>query len=206
MEAGALRAYVQTQQVGRDSHARQGETGPWIPIAEALGPHPAPVRDPEQPVSKLPQLLMSVGLGLLGVLVALLAVLVYKSFSLSTDLAAIRAAALYRESHVQKWEYNVVYMSQSRERLGEDAMKAAFILPSDESLDKLGAAGWELAASYLEMETAFPNFGNEKYVAGIQQNVRPQRLVLVFRRPVLEFSASPAAPASSGVSVAPPKT
>lgn len=55
-------------------------------------------------------------------------------------------------------------------------------------LDALGQQGWELAGSYLEMETAFPNFGSADYVTGLRDNVRPQRLVLILKRPVREWS------------------
>jgi len=42
----------------------------------------------------------------------------------------------------------------------------------------------ELVDSYLEMETVHPNFGDSRYVTGLQPNVRPQRLVLIFERPI----------------------
>lgn len=61
-------------------------------------------------------------------------------------------------------------------------MKSTSVTPSQDELSKLGAEGWELVGSYLEMETAFPNFGNAGYVTGLQPNVRPQRAVLIFRR------------------------
>ncbi len=52
----------------------------------------------------------------------------------------------------------------------------------EEMLNKLGSEGWELSSSYLEMETAWVNFGKNEYVTGLQPNIRPQRVVLVFKR------------------------
>ncbi|MEN9271477.1 MAG: hypothetical protein Q6L49_12025, partial [Thermostichales cyanobacterium HHBFW_bins_127] len=65
-----------------------------------------------------------------------------------------------------------------------DAFKFATINVDPKQLAEMGAAGWELAGTFLEMETAFPNFGNAEYVTGLQPNVRPQRLVLIFKRPI----------------------
>jgi hypothetical protein len=57
-------------------------------------------------------------------------------------------------------------------------------LPSDSSLNKFGIDGWEIATSYLETETVFPNLlASGDGVNGLQPNVRPQRLVVIFKRP-----------------------
>ncbi len=82
----------------------------------------------------------------------------------------------------KKWEYKVVYIAGSETRDGTGAFKFQTITPSEEDLSKYGSEGWELTTSYLEMETAFPNFGKDEYVTGIRENVRPQRLVLIFKR------------------------
>lgn len=83
----------------------------------------------------------------------------------------------------QKWEYKVLSVSSERySRTGTDAGKSTTASPSESELNKLGLEGWELVASYLEMETAHPNFGNESYVTGLQPNIRPQRSVLIFKR------------------------
>jgi hypothetical protein len=50
------------------------------------------------------------------------------------------------------------------------------------SLDRLGSEGWELVGVFLEHETAHPNFGSEGLVTGLQPNVRPQKLVCIFKR------------------------
>ena len=41
---------------------------------------------------------------------------------------------------------------------------------------------WELVDVIEEVETVFPNFGNEKYVTGIQPNVRTWRVQLILRK------------------------
>ncbi|HMN24375.1 MAG TPA: DUF4177 domain-containing protein [Ignavibacteriaceae bacterium] len=83
-----------------------------------------------------------------------------------------------------KWEYKIYSVSpeQSYDRTGYDALKPTKITISQDELNKLGAEGWELATSFLELETAHPNFGNSEYVTGLQPNVRNQRLVLIFKR------------------------
>lgn len=86
----------------------------------------------------------------------------------------------------QKWVYKVVkyHSIENNERTGSGAFKYNTIDIPQEELNALGSEGWELVTSYLEMETAYPNFGNEEYVTGIQPNVRPQCVVLIFRRPI----------------------
>lgn len=82
-----------------------------------------------------------------------------------------------------KWEYKTIYFnSEGWNRDGSQAAKFASITPSEDDLNKLGEEGWELTTSYLEMETAWFNFGNDGFVAGLQPNVRPQRVVFVFKR------------------------
>ena len=82
------------------------------------------------------------------------------------------------------WEYKTVevYPDSSSERTGDDALKFQSITPSINEINSIGEEGWELVTSYLEIETAFPNFGDDKYVSGLQPNVRPQRVVLMFKR------------------------
>ena len=90
------------------------------------------------------------------------------------------------------WEYYVVSISpetaHDRGLTIEGGMAQNQINVSDVQLNALGLQGWELAGSYLEMETAFPNFGNSDYVTGLRDNIRPQRLVLILKRPVREWS------------------
>ena len=81
-----------------------------------------------------------------------------------------------------QYEYKILAVSaEGYDRTGEDAMKFTTVTPKETELSKLGAAGWEVVGTYLEMETAFPNFGKAEYVTGLQTNVRPQRLVMILR-------------------------
>ncbi|MEN3333530.1 MAG: hypothetical protein V7641_2895 [Blastocatellia bacterium] len=82
-----------------------------------------------------------------------------------------------------KFEYAIVQLgSESNERTGAAAMKFATIKVEESRLTSMGDEGWELVSSWLEMETAYPNFGKEEYVTGLQPNIRPQRAVLLFKR------------------------
>lgn len=49
-------------------------------------------------------------------------------------------------------------------------------------LNKLGDEGWELVSTYTTIETKFPNFGNKKYVVGIRDNTRTEKICFVFKR------------------------
>lgn len=52
----------------------------------------------------------------------------------------------------------------------------------DEELSLLGNEGWELVGTFLELETTHPNFGSSEYVTGLQPNIRPQKVVLLFKK------------------------
>lgn len=115
---------------------------------------------------------------LISVLLALLILTVlYGIISIRSSLGVTKE---------QKWEYKTVTVTPSTKsnRMGTGAGDFSIIEQSEEQLNELGADGWELVSSYLELETAFPNFGDQKYVTGIQPNVRPQDVVLLFKRPV----------------------
>jgi len=83
-----------------------------------------------------------------------------------------------------KWEYKTVKVltTQNNSRTDTGAMKHSSIDINDENLNEYGKDGWELVSTYLEMETAYPNFGDKQYVTGIRTNVRPQLLVLIFKK------------------------
>ncbi len=104
--------------------------------------------------------------------------LVYSTLEIRQEIA------LARELAVADWEYEVLtFAGVGYDRLeSPESFYTDWITPSLESLNEMGRQGWELAGCYLEMETAFPNFGNEDYVTGIRDNIRPQRLVLIFKR------------------------
>lgn len=98
-----------------------------------------------------------------------------------------------------KWEYHVLSCAASAsetaidgaDRTGKDAFKQTAVQIPAGDLAVLGAEGWELVGTFLELETAFPNFGKDEYVTGLQTNTRPQRAVLVFKRPALRGGVRP---------------
>ncbi len=93
-----------------------------------------------------------------------------------------------------RWEYTYVsvparsskYTTLKADREGHDAMSAAQI--DREKLKSLTEdmtrGGWELAGTAMEIETAYPNFGKDEYVTGLRENVRPQALLMVFRKAI----------------------
>lgn len=86
-----------------------------------------------------------------------------------------------------EYEYCVkqYFPEESHERTGSNfADTAAYttIDVNEDELNSLGAQGWEIVTSYIETETAWPNFGNSGYVTGLQPNVRPQSLVVILKR------------------------
>ncbi len=94
------------------------------------------------------------------------------------------------------WEYKVLYYdaqkitSDDKNYVGGTAdflssVSSKSVIPDEASLTKLGKEGWEIASSYLENETVFPNLlASGTGVNGLQPNVRSLRLVIIFKRPV----------------------
>jgi hypothetical protein len=95
-----------------------------------------------------------------------------------------------KSAAVDKWEYKVISVSSDVGRVSKftytadvDVLKQTTVEPREDVLNAQGAAGWELVNCYLEMETAFPNFAaKQELVTGLQPNVRPSKLVLIFKR------------------------
>lgn len=78
------------------------------------------------------------------------------------------------------WEYKVFTVKGTK-------IKTSIYEPNkfevtDESLNSLGKEGWELVDIYEIMETVHPNFGSDKYVTGMQPNVRTAEINFVFKR------------------------
>lgn len=96
-----------------------------------------------------------------------------------------KTVALLKQLSAPQYEYKTIdFYGKGPSREGSGAFKFTSITPDAGQLKALGAEGWEVVGTYLEMETAWPNFGSAKYVAGLQPNVRPQRLVMVLQRRV----------------------
>jgi hypothetical protein len=92
---------------------------------------------------------------------------------------------------VQIWEYKIerYYNSEqfkdgeSVSVYGDEAKEQTSVRIDVKKLDGIGGDGWELVSTYLEMQTAFYNFGASDLHTGIKENVRPQAVVAIFKRP-----------------------
>jgi hypothetical protein len=78
------------------------------------------------------------------------------------------------------------YTSLDADRTGHDAMSATQI---DREIlksltEEMTNSGWEFAGTAMEIETAYPNFGKDEYVTGLRENIRPQALLIVFRKAI----------------------
>lgn len=95
-----------------------------------------------------------------------------------------------------KWEYKVCYFdaelikSELKQYAGgsdifKTSVSSTSITLNEDILNELGNEGWEIINSYLEQETVYPNLLSEgNSVSGLQPNIRPQRLVIIFKRTV----------------------
>lgn len=86
----------------------------------------------------------------------------------------------------QKWEYNII--GDGGINAGSFNSKVFVLDVIEQELNKLGDEGWELVDVYTRIETVHPNFGNDKYVTGLQPNTRTEVVFYVFKRPKQEFS------------------
>jgi len=85
---------------------------------------------------------------------------------------------------VPTWEYKrVVFPSNGDGRIGPGALRYSTVPLDEKLLSQLGAEGWEMVGTYLEMETAFPNLDENERPRNFQPNVRPQSLTVLFKRP-----------------------
>ena len=90
------------------------------------------------------------------------------------------------------WEYvSVEAEVQSTNNFGTNVIEVP-----QEQLDYLGSQGWELVDIVPYIETVHPNFGNDKYVTGLQANTRTAKVVYLFKRPVSEERAKNETPGS----------
>lgn len=115
---------------------------------------------------------------------------IFKVFvSLGVLILLFLILILHYPSHIEKvdqWEYKVIrFYNLGEDREGAEAFKQTEIMVSENRLNELGAEGWELVSSSLEIETAYPNFGNSSYVTGLQPNVRSQAIVSILKRKII---------------------
>jgi len=81
------------------------------------------------------------------------------------------------------WEYKIVTVIGTEQSSYGNMRAKSFYIPDDD-FNKLGKEGWELVDIFEIIETAHPNFGDERYVSGIQPNVRTAELNFVFKRKI----------------------
>jgi hypothetical protein len=80
-----------------------------------------------------------------------------------------------------QWQYKVVYVAAPK----PSSDQPTSIKVDEAAMASAGGEGWELASSYVEYNTVFPNFSqDQKIVTGIESNVRPTQLVLLFKKPL----------------------
>lgn len=79
-----------------------------------------------------------------------------------------------------KWEYKIVKIDGETTQY-QDFGGCDFNDPTQQ-LNSLGAEGWEVVSSYTEVETVHPNYGDPKYVTGIQPNTRTTVVTIILKR------------------------
>ncbi len=96
-------------------------------------------------------------------------------------LACIMVAFLASCSNNHPWEYKVVKVAG---KPAETLAEYGPLVYGDQTamLNKMGKDGWELVSTYVEVATAFPNFGDASYVTGIRDNTRTSVINFVFKR------------------------
>ena len=100
-------------------------------------------------------------------------------------IAAILTAGMVscsKKEEPNKWEYKTLISWPEMSSYFDYFHKNSIPVPEEE-LNKLGEDGWELVSVYTRIETVHPNFGNDKYVTGLQPNTRTEGVFYVFKRP-----------------------
>lgn len=86
-----------------------------------------------------------------------------------------------KQEESQKWEYKTL-ISWAELPSQFDYFSNTSIPVPEEEMNKLGEDGWELVSVYTRIQTVHPNFGNDKYVTGLQPNTRTHGVFYVFKR------------------------
>lgn len=99
-------------------------------------------------------------------------------------LSAVSCGGSDVSTNNKKWEYKVKRVGGMVTSDENSEFRAKLVMADEDELNRMGEEGWELIDTYEETETTYPNWGNEKYVTGIQPNVRTMSVVFLFKRPV----------------------
>ncbi len=78
---------------------------------------------------------------------------------------------------VPSYDYKVVETTQS-----SPTFTPGQIIVDEDSIDSLGAKGWELVGVVNDIETSFPNFGKDEYHTGIKTNTHSKGVSLIFKK------------------------
>lgn len=111
----------------------------------------------------------------------------YPSLALLAILGILLLGATQRQATppaaITKWEYKTEIFDAVKTPANESP---ALVNPSTSQLNELGLQGWEVVSTYLEHGTAFPelHYTSSYKLAGVYSNVRPQRLVVILKRPL----------------------
>lgn len=102
-------------------------------------------------------------------------------FLVAITLSMGIASCSNKEQEPQKWEYKTLIawgeMSSQFDYFSHNSIPVPEV-----ELNKLGEEGWELVSVYTRIQTVHPNFGNDKYVTGLQPNTRTHGVFYVFKR------------------------
>ncbi len=82
----------------------------------------------------------------------------------------------------KKWEYREVVIEGREFSNGWGEMSSRSFASNEAKLNVMGQEGWELVSSYTITETVHPNFGDKRYVTGLQPNTRTSEIVFIFKR------------------------
>lgn len=114
--------------------------------------------------------------------------LIFALISLATAIVAAGWSVTSQLMKPVQWEYMTVeYLAETSDSAitsDQKALSYKTVEIKAEEMNKLGAIGWELVSTFVEIETSHPNFGKGEYVTGLQPNVRTQRLVCIYKRRV----------------------
>ncbi|WP_081851765.1 cytochrome c [Deinococcus sp. RL] len=136
--------------------------------------------------------------------------------ALATSGLAVKSFLPPASTAQPEWEYTqmkvgAVFTSEWDTKLSTDAYtrqltdKSSKRYEIDESaLTAMGKAGWELVGVVPESETVYPNFGNSGYVTGLQPNIRPASVTLLFKRLVTSSRARNHSPSSDATGAVTP--
>ena len=108
-----------------------------------------------------------------------------KSFFATLTLLATLTACQAPTPAPTAWEYQVIELPCENPAV---TFKPSTFENPTSLLNVMGSKGWELVDTYTDVQTTFPNFGDEQYNTGIRENTHTHCLHFVFKRPLTSQS------------------